>query len=77
MTVDVKRTCESNVRATPGKFQFNSFTVSFTGPEFLQFQKILDLPGKPKPAEVLEWILYEGLQKKYEKVSDLYKEWSE
>lgn len=77
MTITVKRSCESNIRGGPGKLQFNSFTVSFTGPEYLQFQKILDLPGKPYPAAVLEWILYEGLKKQIEKVEELYKEESE
>ena len=77
MTITVKRSCESNIRNDPGKLQFNSFTVSFTGPELEKFNRILDIPGKPYPKAVLEWILYRGLDaqlKEMKAIDDLYKE---
>ena len=77
MTITVKRSCESNIRNDPGKLQFNSFTVRFTGPELEKFNRILDRPGKPYPIAALEWILYAGLDaqlKHLEEVDGLYKE---
>lgn len=77
MTITVKRSCNSNIHNNPAKLQFNAFTVSFTGPEREKFQRILDLPGQPYPAAVLEWILYRGLDaqlKEMKEIDDLYKE---
>jgi len=77
MTITIKRQCNSNIRDDVAKLQFNAFTVSFTGPELAKFRKILNRPGKPYPAAVLEWILYRGLDaqlKEMKAIDDLYKE---
>ena len=78
MTITVKRSCESNIRNEPGKLQFNSFTVSFTGPELRKFNEILERTHTPTiKAAVLEWILYRGLDaqlENIEQIDGLYKE---
>ena len=72
--IEVKRNCSSNIHRDPGRIQFNSFTVKFTGPEAVMFEKILGSPGEPKPADVLTWILYRGLDKQIETMEHLYQE---
>ena len=77
MTITVKRSCESNIHNNPGKLQFNSFTVSFTGPELEKLNRILNRPGKPYPTAALTWILYAGLDAQLRHMDDvdgLYKE---